>query len=618
MSIGEMRWRGAASIWDNRPSRLVTLLAAIASLLAIGAASARANPGYELNASPSSKSLNGALPHGIAVDQSNQRIYVAIVTASPINLASGQVVRFESNLAAAGTFTTSVGGSKTAYTGVAINPVTHGFYAAQSVIHQPSTFGTAKMDIFSSSGTAGTPFALTDTETLPQIATDSTGNVYYPNAATDSVQVFDSAGSLQEEITCSGCTGGSFGRPATVALDSDDNLYVVDLAPDRVVKLTPSGGTYVFASVLQSGKGAGAVAVDPSNDDVMVGDLPNGVNYHVVAYHSSGVQFDDFGGGTFASPPPEYGVAFVGQLAVDGISHRVYVGEKDKFFIFNRVGTAAVPTATTEPAAPVGQLSATLHASVNVKGHAALECEFEYTDDADFQTNGFANALTLPCPKLPTGTSTTKLETKISGLTPGTTYHYRVSTATYAGSATGSDMPFQALPSLPPAVTTEPAQGVSKSAATLVAKVNPRGGTVSDCHFEYGTSVSYGTNLPCSKLPEAVATDVPQSRNISGLSLGATYHYRLVVTSNAGTSKGNDVEFTAVDPPPPPDPGGGGGSPPPGTPPTVTPPTVTPPPVATPPKPPLRCKKGFRKKMVRGKAKCVKKKPPAKHRHAHR
>ena len=39
---------------------------------------------------------------------------------------------------------------------------------------------------------------------------------------------------------------------------------------------------------------------------------------------------------------------------------------------------------------------------------------------------------------------------------------------------------------------TEPASSVTQTSATLNATVNPNGQTVSDCHFEYGTTTSYG------------------------------------------------------------------------------------------------------------------------------
>ena len=50
----------------------------------------------------------------------------------------------------------------------------------------------------------------------------------------------------------------------------------------------------------------------------------------------------------------------------------------------------------------------------------------------------------------------------------------------------------------PPALEMDVASSVAQTSATLNATVNPDGATVSDCHFEYGTSTSYGSSVPCA------------------------------------------------------------------------------------------------------------------------
>jgi hypothetical protein len=74
-----------------------------------------------------------------------------------------------------------------------------------------------------------------------------------------------------------------------------------------------------------------------------------------------------------------------------------------------------------------------------------------------------------------------------------------------------------------------------------------------------------------------------------------------MMTSNAGLVNGNDREFTTSPVPPPP-------VETPAQPPTTAAPAaqpVLPPASASPPKA-IKCKKGFQKKKVRGKVKCVK------------
>jgi hypothetical protein len=586
----------------RRRAPIAAILFAVASLSAALASPAGANLGYEL-ANPNPVLASGIeFPHGVAVDQANHRVYVAVVSDAVLNHAPGEIRRFESNGSSAGTFAP---GSEDYFSGVAVNPTTQGFYAAQVRLESPlGNFGTSRMDPFSSTGALGTPFPLSVTGLLPQIATDSTGQVYFPNAAMDSVQVFDSAGVLQEEVDCGGCPGGAFGAPTTVAVDSAGDLYVADLAPDRVVKFTETAGSYKFDSVLQSGRGAAAVGVDPSTNDVFVGDFPNGKNYHVVAYDSSGSQFDDFGAGLFIDPP--FGAGAVAQIAADATTHKLYFTETNKIYVFERV-TIGPPSATIEPASSVGQLLATLKAKVNANGHAVLECEFEYTDDGDFQANGFANATATPCSALPSGSSNTLLEAKVSGLLPATTYHVRVTAASNGGSASSIGKTFETLPAVPPTVTTESPLVLTQNSVTIRAKVNPHGGSVSDCHFEFGTSASYGSTLPCLVLPGEVTTDVAETRKITGLEFGTAYHYRLAVTTNAGTTGGNDIEFKLTNPEFQPSP--------------EVPPSSTPPPPSTtpiPPKRPLHCRKGFRKRKIHGKVRCVKVKRASSHARRHR
>jgi len=95
-----------------------------------------------------------------------------------------------------------------------------------------------------------------------------------------------------------------------------------------------------------------------------------------------------------------------------------------------------------------------------------------------------------------------------------------------------------------PAVETKGAGGVGSSSATLYASVNPRGGNVSTCKFEYGTSTSYGSSVSCASLPGSGSSPVAVDAAISsGLAANTTYHYRISATNSSGTSKGGDVTF---------------------------------------------------------------------------
>src|SRR4051794_23684241 len=102
-----------------------------------------------------------------------------------------------------------------------------------------------------------------------------------------------------------------------------------------------------------------------------------------------------------------------------------------------------------------------------------------------------------------------------------------------------------------PSGTTDAATNVTETGATLHGTVNPHGGVVSDCHFDFGPTTGYGQTIACSTTPagssaSAVSADLP------GLAAATTYHYRLIVTSNAGTLTAGDAMFTTTTANPPP------------------------------------------------------------------
>jgi phosphodiesterase/alkaline phosphatase D-like protein len=164
----------------------------------------------------------------------------------------------------------------------------------------------------------------------------------------------------------------------------------------------------------------------------------------------------------------------------------------------------------------------------------------------------------------------------ISGLEPGTTYHFRVMATNFGGTALGPDMTFttQAAPS----VEGTSASGISTTGATLEARVNPALSPTT-VRFEYGETPAYGSSTSETGTIGADRSSHTVTAAISGLLPGRTYHFRTVAANGIGATRGPDQTFTtAAAPPPPP-----------------------------PPPPPSRCRKGFVKKHGR----CVR-------RHRHR
>jgi hypothetical protein len=96
----------------------------------------------------------------------------------------------------------------------------------------------------------------------------------------------------------------------------------------------------------------------------------------------------------------------------------------------------------------------------------------------------------------------------------------------------------------PPTVTTDPATGITRTTATLNGTVNPNGYPTT-IFFDYGETVRYGLTAA------AGGTDwdddpVPVSVNLTELTCGTTYHFRVRATNDVGTSHGADRIFTTA------------------------------------------------------------------------
>ncbi|MGO9958621.1 MAG: hypothetical protein ACLP50_22090, partial [Solirubrobacteraceae bacterium] len=97
-----------------------------------------------------------------------------------------------------------------------------------------------------------------------------------------------------------------------------------------------------------------------------------------------------------------------------------------------------------------------------------------------------------------------------------------------------------------PGVVTGAASGVSQSAATVNASVDPEGVAVTSCELQWGTSTAYGNSEPCAQAVGSGDSPVAVSAALSGLSPGATYHFRAAATNGAGTAYGSDATFTTA------------------------------------------------------------------------
>ena len=140
------------------------------------------------------------------------------------------------------------------------------------------------------------------------------------------------------------------------------------------------------------------------------------------------------------------------------------------------------------------------------------------------------------------GAGTGQFVSTITGLSAGLTYHVRAYATNSVGTAYGADLSFATLGNAPECIT-KAATNITSSGATLNATVNANylSTTIT---FEYGVTTSYGLTVTSAQSPVTGNSITNVSADLSGLTPGTTYHYRVSAVNSIGTTNGNDLSFT--------------------------------------------------------------------------
>jgi hypothetical protein len=312
----------------------------------------------------------------------------------------------------------------------------------------------------------------------------------------------------------------------SLAIDSAGNLYATDYR-GQVGKYGPTGA---FQYLLDPNETV-SVAVDPVTDFVYLLERINGAA-QVKEYNSGGVNITAWPVGTYAST-----------IAVNGANGKVYVGGNENVVeIYSPDTTLTLPTPLTKPASNFTTLGAQLNGAIVPEGVATTECKFEWGSDATY-------GHTVPCAQgnvlTGEGAEEVQVSAVVSGLSKGTTYHYRVVAANANGTLRGRDTTFVA--SEPPTVSGEFASDVHADSVDLHATVNAEGAETR-VHFEYGTVECNAQPGACSDSPDISAGSdvegVALAQEVNGLEQGTTYHYRAVATNQNETVVGSERTFT--------------------------------------------------------------------------
>jgi phosphodiesterase/alkaline phosphatase D-like protein len=210
--------------------------------------------------------------------------------------------------------------------------------------------------------------------------------------------------------------------------------------------------------------------------------------------------------------------------------------------------TSTAPVVATEAATGVGATSATLNGTANANSDSSTSVNFQYDSVPPAPFYSFSAVGT---PSTISGSSDLSIVADLSGLTPNTTYYYRI----YAQNSLfqtsyGDQMTFTTLPAdTPPTAVTDPASAVGSTTATLNGTVNANN-TTTTVTFEYGLDTNYGTTVPADQSPVTGATPTAVSSGLTGLTANMTYHYRVVAQNTGNTVYGADMTFTTGPLPP--------------------------------------------------------------------
>lgn len=329
-------------------------------------------------------------------------------------------------------------------------------------------------------------------------------------------------------------------QPEQLATGPDGNVWFTEL------------GNHGQIATLTVPPSVGAVTPSSVTEQAATFTAPVGANSQASSYYFEYGTTTEYGVRTAlasagSGPSPAPVSAVVGSLAAGTVYHVRAVAENASGTTYGpdqTFQTTLPPAATTQPAAAVSLVSASLRGAVDPEGQATTY-HFDWGP-----TSSYGSQVPVSDASVGSDTAEHALEQALAGLAPDTTYHYRVVASNCGGcgegTTYGADEVFTTAP--PPSAQTGAAAAIGRTTATLTGLVDPHGAST-DYYFDWGETSAYGRQTPT---PAAIAgadnAEHDLSATVQDLLPGTAYHYRIVATNcdgcPAGTSYGADATFT--------------------------------------------------------------------------
>jgi hypothetical protein len=379
------------------------------------------------------------------------------------------------------------------------------------------------------------------------LTVDSGDNLWVSDTGSGRLRKFDSSGNFLAQIAGGGGAwtfGGYIRSPAYSK--ASDRIYVADSNQDHTWAITTAAGfgadiappwnsgcCFVYAGADNSGGPAnGSVYVSRSNPSTVYRFDGAG---SPVSFSGSGSNISS----NVLSGTPTKSFSFTsdgGRLAVDGSGHLIVANAGSNVVdVFDSSGAFLFEISGT----PGGSFG-------SVRGVAAdpTNGDILVVDSSKKRIEEFDEAGTFLESNVGDETPTGSFSANLRDLAVDSNGRVYVSDA-----GNGVIDAFSAN-AIVPKVNYGEVSGQTPTSGTLNAHIDPNeGGPVISCKFEYGTTPSYGTEVPCNPNPASsppgsnftVPTNV--KAGLSGLTTEQVYHYRVVVSNVNGTRKGADATF---------------------------------------------------------------------------
>jgi len=202
---------------------------------------------------------------------------------------------------------------------------------------------------------------------------------------------------------------------------------------------------------------------------------------------------------------------------------------------------ATPPTVTTSAASNVAFTLATLNGDLTDMGTAtSVDISFVYGVTSKGTPSGDKGGYDSETSPVSKGAIDTFIASP-TGLTAGRTYYFRAKAQgnDVAGPVYGSEVSFTTA-----AITTLDATDIGAYTATLKGHLEIGSATSVALSFEYGTTIGYGTPAPATPSPMTLSGDF--SADLSGLTVGGTYHFQALGNISGDIGYGGDKQFTTA------------------------------------------------------------------------